>query len=118
MAVGSAMSPVATWDPVSGNAYLTPAASSVWGSTPDYALQSVWGNTILSDGSDALWGSQDEPWVYRFPPRSPFGVTSRFGVTNQFGATNLFGVTSPSGAINRFGELDHRAAQILTIGEK
>jgi serine protease AprX len=104
--VGAAMSPVATWDPVSGNAYFTPDPSAVWDSTPDYSLQYVWGNTVLP-GSNALWDSQDEPWgVPLSASQSVWGNRSVWGNQSVWESQSVGGNGST------------QATQILTIGER
>jgi serine protease AprX len=119
LASASAMSPVATWDPVSGNAYFTPEASSVWGSDPNYSLQYVWGNTILSDGSNALWGSQNQPWgIPLSASQSVWGPQSVWGNQSVWGTQSIFADQSIWGTQSVWGTGSDQAASVLTFGEQ
>src|SRR4029077_15240179 len=45
VASGSAMSPIANYDPKSGNVFLTYDRSSVWGNSAMWGSTAVWGST-------------------------------------------------------------------------
>ena len=58
-----AMSPVATYDPVSGNVTLVPALGTVWNATAASGATTLWGptnvygpNAFVSNGQTVLWG--------------------------------------------------------------
>jgi serine protease AprX len=74
LATGTAMSPIATYDPTSGNVYLVYDPSSTWNDTDVYSgtavggtrgawgTQTVWGTAVVGAdkgvwGSQAVWGS-------------------------------------------------------------
>jgi serine protease AprX len=69
LATGTSMSPIATYDSVSGNVYLTFDPSSIWGGANVYGgntvggtkgvwgTTTVWGSTVV-DANKAVWGTQ------------------------------------------------------------
>ena len=84
VAIGKALSPVASYDNTSGNVYLVVASNSVWGT------QSVWGTTVTSQGTvsgmpAAAW---DNNTLQGF--RSVWGTKSVWGTQSNSGSSSVF----------------------------
>ena len=64
LATGTALSPTASFDPTTGDVYLSADSSavwdsrSVWGNQTVWGVRSVWGNSAFVTGSQSIWGNQ------------------------------------------------------------
>ena len=64
IATGTALSPTVSFDPSSGNVYLSTDPSAVWNSHAVWGTQSVWGPSVV-DATHAVWGTST---AQGFPP--------------------------------------------------
>jgi len=58
--LGSALSPTAVYDPLTGNVYVNDALVAVWDSSPIWGSSLVWGDAIMVDAlkKNVVWGSK------------------------------------------------------------
>jgi len=57
VATETAMSPTANYDRKTGNVYLTPSASAVWNTSPEWNFRTVWGTSQFVHSNSAMWGA-------------------------------------------------------------
>ncbi len=91
---GVALSPVASYDTVSGDVYLVEDLRSVWGQSTDWSLRSVWGQSAVWGtrsvwGQSAVWGTSvttgfDTIWS----DRSIWGTRSQWGTGGVLSGTS------------------------------
>ena len=77
VAKGTAMSPVASYDPNSGNVYVTGNSSAVWNTSATWANSAVWGSSEFVAGASST--TMTAPPRCPAPPRpqAPFTSPSR-----------------------------------------
>jgi serine protease AprX len=94
---GTAMSPIATFDPSTGNTYVVTDQTALWGRSNLFSASSVYGaNAFLSvNGSTALWGrtalwSDSDPNAFT----ALWGQTAIWGKGTPDATTALWGKTA------------------------
>src|SRR5207253_1242321 len=91
LATGSALSPVAVYNPRSGQVALQNTSISgttaVWGYTAVWGASTVWGSSVWVSGSGAVWGST-----------AVWGATAVWGSSSTSGFTTVWGATAVWGA--------------------
>ncbi len=108
---GTAMSPVAQFDPNSGSVTLTFDASSVWsdrsmwGATSLWGTRSMWGASVL-EANQVIWDS-----------RSMWGAATTAGSASIWDSRSMWGAASNSSATTTTDQRSMWGADITVVGE-
>jgi serine protease AprX len=89
---GTAMSPVATYDPQTGNTTLVTDQTALWGATVLWGASNVYGANAFVSGDTVLWGAT-----------ALWGASDPNGFTALWGATVLWGAGTPEAATVLWG---------------
>lgn len=105
---GTAMSPIAAYDPATGNTTAVVDQTALWGKTSLFGASNVYGaNAFVTPvgGSSAVWG-QTALWGKSDPDgfSSLFGSTALWGKGTPDAATALWGKTTPDAATAMWGK--------------
>ncbi len=98
---GTAMSPLVSYDPTSGNATLVTDQTALWGRTALWGASAIYGqNAFVSgvSGSTALWGRTALSGA-----DDPSGFTALWGRSTVDGSTALWGRGTPDAATALWG---------------
>ena len=87
---GSAMSPIAVYDPVTGTVTLTNASgmSVIWGTSVLWGDSVIWGSSVFVNGSSVLWGAS-----VLWGDTTAQGCTVLWGTSVVWGNTTLQGLS-------------------------
>jgi serine protease AprX len=85
VAAGTALSPTATYDPITGNTVVVAAPGSVWLDTIVWGSTVVWGTNVIVNGNAVVWGTAI---VWGTNTSSAFSVV--WGTTVVWGTSNPF----------------------------
>ncbi len=107
---GTAMSPIASYDPTSGNVGLVTDSTALWGRTALWGASNVYGANAFVGGSTALWGrdatqastalwGRDDPQAYT----ALFGSTALWGRSTPEAASALWGSSTVDGSTALWG---------------
>lgn len=87
LATGTAMSPMAVYDPTTGNVFLTRDSSSVWDTGKSWTAPTVYGqNVFLPSASNFMWGST-----------TTSGSNFMWGASVLTGSNFMWGTSTSSG---------------------
>jgi serine protease AprX len=86
IATGTALSPTASYDSVSGDVYLSTDPSAVWNTTAVWDSRAVWGTTEI-EATRAVWGTT-----------AVWGTSSLDGFGAVWGTRSVWGTSSTDGA--------------------
>ncbi len=119
---GTAMSPLAVYDPTSGNVGLITDSTALWGRTALWGASSVYGTNAFVGGSTALWGrdstqastalwGRDDPQAYTalwgatalWGRATPDAANALWGSSTMDGSTALWGRSTPSSSTALWG---------------
>lgn len=95
---GTAMSPIASYDPNSGQVGLVTDSTALWGRTALWGASNVYGASAFVDGSTALWGASSVQ-----ASTALWGASDPQAFTALWGATALWGSATPSAATALWG---------------
>ena len=107
---GTAMSPIAAYNPSTGNVVAVTDPSSLWTQTGPWSASSVYGNNafISSDNSPALWNSTPV-----WGNDDPNGFTALWGQGSSDASTALWGQGSPDASTALWGQGSPQAETAL-----
>ena len=114
---GTAMSPVAVFDPTSGNTALVADKSSLWGSTILWGAGSVYGQNAFEpqpSSATILWGATAD-WGASDPAsfNALAGASALSGAEDTAGFSALWGASAPSASTILWGASSSGASTIL-----
>ncbi len=120
--LGSAMSPIALYDPNSGDVGLVTDSTALWGRTALWGASGVYGANAFVGGSTALWGrdatqastalwGRDDPQAYTalwgstalWGRGTPDAADALWGTSTMNGSTALWGRSNPSSSTALWG---------------
>ncbi len=119
---GTAMSPIASYDPNSGTVGLVTDSTALWGRTALWGASNVYGTNAFVGGSTALWGrdatqastalwGRDDPQAYTalwgstalWGRATPDAAAALWGSSTMDGSTALWGRSTPSSSTALWG---------------
>lgn len=116
---GPSLSPVASYDPTSGNVTLSYDPASVWGNKALWGTRGLWGtaavwSSSVLNGNEAVWAS-DAPWG--FDGSDVSSSSGVWGTKGIWGTRGLWGTSTGTSATSFFGTPMDTSEAVAIQGE-